>query len=663
MLHLLTGISNANSVLLQKEDIHKSLQDLVTVLGEATEVDRCYIFTNKQENDTLKLYYTHEWCKPGVQIQLGNPDLSGISYDLFPGLYDALSNQKAFYGLVKDAVNPLFKEIMEQQDIKAFLFTPIFCDNIFWGWMGYDDCKNEHIWQQEEVEALYTVSKNIGLRLLREKIEQKFNTAQERFNLTVSASQQGIWEWDIIKGKINYSKKFMELLVYQHYEFEHTFENWSSRVHRDDIDGVLQSLQDYLNKKRADHSIEFRMMHKKGHYVWLRGSGTALWDENGKAVFIAGSHLDISKLKDQQNDIETQRNEFDYLINNLAEVVFRLNSVYEFTFLNDYWLITSNYTKEESIFKKITDYLHHDDVDTVKQQFQQLINHEKKAINLKVQLLLKSGGTKWVQIIATRLKTSSSDQSAIAGSMIDIHDRIETERHEKELAEMKADFIAMASHQFRTPLTVIYTNIELIEIYAENLDHSTGKKLDEVVSRVKNEIDRMTNLMNNIILFGKYNTTELPINLKPHNIVSLITKVIDTYFSNLPDGITPHIIGDKSNVKINIDELLFTYIITNIVSNALKYSPGELNPTILIDFKANCCKIVVKDYGIGIPIEDQPKLFTSFYRASNTQTIQGSGLGLVVAKQFTELHGGTIEINSQINIGTEVILTLPYHNV
>ena len=128
MLNLLTGISNANSVLLKEIDIDSILQKVVEELGTATQVDRCYIFTNRIDSDgILKLYYTQEWCNKGVEIQLGNPELSGIGYDMLPGLYDSLSNQLPFYGIVKDSENKLFVEIMQSQDILAYLFTPIFC--------------------------------------------------------------------------------------------------------------------------------------------------------------------------------------------------------------------------------------------------------------------------------------------------------------------------------------------------------------------------------------------------------------------------------------------------------------------------------------------------------------------------------------------------------
>jgi len=125
MLKLLKAISKANSVLLQDINIDQVLQNTVEILGISTEVDRCYIFTNKVDTDgILRLYYTHEWCQEGIEVQIGNPDLSGISYEDLPGLYENLISDLPFYGLVKESKNQLFKEIMESQSIKAYLFTP-----------------------------------------------------------------------------------------------------------------------------------------------------------------------------------------------------------------------------------------------------------------------------------------------------------------------------------------------------------------------------------------------------------------------------------------------------------------------------------------------------------------------------------------------------------
>jgi PAS domain S-box-containing protein len=660
MLNLLTGISNANSVLMKDVDIESILQKVVEELGAATQIDRCYIFTNRIDIDgALKLYYTQEWCKEGVEIQLGNPDLSGIGYDVLPGLYDSLSNQLPFYGLVKDSKNQLFIDIMQSQDILAYLFTPIFCEGEFWGWIGYDDCTQERFWKQEEVEALYAVAKNIGIRLFREKSELRFQQAQNRFNLTVLGSQQGMWEKDFTTDSLEYSKSFMEMIGYEHHEFEHSYANWKSRIHPNDIDNVEAHLKAYLKKEVSNYTNEFRLKHKNGNYIWIRGSGAAQWDADGNPLYMAGSHLDISKLKMQQYALEEQRNEFDYLINNLAEVVFRLNSEYEFTFLNEFWEPISGYSKVDSLNKKIFSYLDSNDVELLTQNFNALKNSFIDTLTVDVRLIQITGLVRWVQIIATKFRSTSSGNSAIAGSIIDIHNRKEAEGKEKELTEMKSNFVAMASHQFRTPLTIIYTNMELMESYATKLDLSISNKITSLSTRIKGEIDRISDLMNNILLFGRYNANELVLNSKLIVLSSLVKQVTNTYFDNQPDGRHLVIKGNEVKKMVNLDEVLFTYILTNILSNAFKYSVGAQNPELEINFKKTEVELTIKDFGIGIPEEDKSKLFSSFYRASNTATIQGSGLGLIVAKQFIELHKGKIEIYSKLNKGTVVTLILP----
>uniref|UniRef100_UPI0040497268 GAF domain-containing protein n=1 Tax=Flavobacterium sp. TaxID=239 RepID=UPI0040497268 len=166
MNHLLKAISEANNSLLKESDIHKALQNCITALGSNIMIDRCYIFKNEINDEGITiLNYEYEWCREGAIPFIGSPELSGHTYEAFPGLFEPLSNNLPFYGLVKESTNEFFKEIMEMQDIKAYLFTPIFSNNTFWGWIGFDDCETERNWMDEEVNALHTVAHNIGLRL------------------------------------------------------------------------------------------------------------------------------------------------------------------------------------------------------------------------------------------------------------------------------------------------------------------------------------------------------------------------------------------------------------------------------------------------------------------------------------------------------------------
>jgi PAS domain S-box-containing protein len=663
MLKLLKGISGANSALLENIHIEDSLQKAIDALGSSTNVDRCYIFTNRVDIDgILKLYYTHEWCNEGVVVQYGNPDLSGLSYDNFPGLYDILISDQPLYGFVRNLENEFFREIMSSQDIQSFLFTPIYCEGDFWGWIGYDDCKIEREWLQEEVEALFSVARNIGIRLQREKAEEKFKKTKEHFDLTILGSQQGQWNYDIVNKKIEFSKLYMSMLGYEHYEFEHNLDSWDSRLHPEDYDRVTKEIKSYLAGEIKYYTTEYRIRHKSGNYIWIRDTGVAQRDENGKAIYMVGSHLDISKLKEQQKAIENQRNEYDNLINNLAETVFRLNENKEFTFLNDFWKNISGFNKSESLNQSFIDYILKDDVEFAESSLNKINRLRGEASIFDVRLRQKDGNIKWVQVIARNTRTEHSKSHTITGSIIDINDYKEAEYREKELVELKTNFVAMASHQFRTPLTVIYSNLELLDNYTQVVEEKLANKFTTLAQRIKSEVNRLTELMNNILVFGRYNVNEPILNSKKIVLSSLIQSVINNYFSRQADGRNVTIKGKLGHKEFILDELFFTYVLTNILSNAFKYSNGAANPELSIIYEKEYAKVKIQDFGIGVPKDEINKLFNSFFRASNTSTIQGSGLGLVVAKQFMELHKGKIEVESELNKGTLVILTLPYPN-
>jgi hypothetical protein len=161
MKYLLNAISEANYHLLRETNIKTALQNCITALGSNISINICYIWENETIEKKTYLKYIHEWCSDNSVPFIGSPDLEGLTYDEFPGLYESLSENSPLFGLVKESENVLFKDIMELQDIKAYLFTPIFLENKFWGWIGYDDCENERIWNIEEVNALFIIANNI----------------------------------------------------------------------------------------------------------------------------------------------------------------------------------------------------------------------------------------------------------------------------------------------------------------------------------------------------------------------------------------------------------------------------------------------------------------------------------------------------------------------
>ena len=666
MKNLLRCISKANNYLLRETNINDALNYCISSIGVEQCLDRCYIFTNKIVNDDLKLYYEYEWCNTNVEPFLGNPALSGLSYDEFPGLYDSLSLDKPIFGLVKDSDNALFKATMEMQGIHSYLFTPIFSNNAFWGWIGYDDCTKEKQWMEEEVYALHTIAKNIGLRLNQEETITKLKINIEKFDFYMSNSDQAMWELDLASNIGSISNNWTKILGYENDMILNAYDLFFNNSHPDDSNKISIEINNYIIGKSKNYSGVARVLHKKGHYVTVKYFGVIKKDEDGKPSKIIGSYIDISELTEKERQLKISEEKFRFIADNTNDVICQHTIDGSYTYISNSMKEILGYKPDKMLNKIAFDFVHPNDFKLIIDAKEQFIKDSKHKI-LTYRFRKKDNTYIWLE---TTLRNILNEENIVVGiqtSSRDVSERIKAEeeiktalKRERELNEMKSRFVAMASHQFRTPLTVIYSNAELIDLKTNHLDKKIVNSVENTTSRIKKEVDRMTELMNNILIFGKYESKKIKKEIKKINLNIYIKTVIDTYFNKaLEKGKIQIKIKGKKQV-FHTDETLLTHILTNLISNAFKYSAGKPNPLISISYLENEIEIEVTDFGIGIPEDEIQYLFTSFFRASNTSTIIGSGLGLTIVKQFTVFLNGKIELKSKENFGTTIKLNFPY---
>ncbi len=225
---------------------------------------------------------------------------------------------------------------------------------------------------------------------------------------------------------------------------------------------------------------------------------------------------------------------------------------------------------------------------------------------------------------------------------------------EKELNELKSKFVGMVSHEFRTPLAAISSSIELIRLLNEN---SLNDKTTNHLNKINEQVRRMTELMNEVLLISKIESGGILPEIIDLNIKDLIESICSEYVQN---GYNINISSQTKDYILQADRNMFFHVLSNLISNAAKYS--DVSNTIEIKIKdtvSNCIEISVIDNGIGIPEAEQSKLFTSFYRASNIKNIPGTGLGLIVVKHFLDLHDAKISFTSKLNAGTEFRVVIP----
>ena len=537
MKNILLSISKANHHLLQEGSVDDALNFCIADIGKTQEFDRCYIFKNRTDNDGLKLYYTHEWCNIDVEPYIDNPDLSGLTYAAFPGLYEKLVKNEPFYGLVKEIENDYFRELMEMQDIKSYLFTPIFSNNFFWGWIGYDDCKTERIWIDEEVYALQTVSKNIGLRLNQDKTISKLEATLEKFDFYMKGSNQALYELNIDTNKSIFSYNWEKILGYTNEEITVDTEFWKNSTHPEDLLKITVDLEYFISEKSSNYCGIARMFHKNGHTVWVKYFGLLKKNKQGIPKKIIATYSDITADIEKEKLLELSEEKFRFIANNTTDIISQHKIDGSYTYASNSIKEILGYEPYEMLNKIAFDFIHPDDRALISNIRKDLLR-DSKPVTFTYRFRKKDNTYVWLE---TSVRNIINEENVVVGfqtSSRDVSERIKAEQEiktalkkERQLREMKSRFVAMASHQFRTPLTVIYSNAELIDLKTNHLDQKTVNSVENITSRIKKEVDRMTELMNNILIFGKYESKKIKKEIKKINFNIYIKTLVETYFN------------------------------------------------------------------------------------------------------------------------------------
>jgi len=243
-------------------------------------------------------------------------------------------------------------------------------------------------------------------------------------------------------------------------------------------------------------------------------------------------------------------------------------------------------------------------------------------------------------------------------------------RQEQELSQMKSDFISVVSHEFRTPLTTIQSASELLEYYEWTKEEQT-----EQLHQIQSEVKHMTDLMEDVLFLSRTNANKSKLNLTKFDLVGFCSQILRqmqrTFAkNNILDAclhITStntviedlHLQSEIAPVIVKMDEKLVRQILTNLLTNAIKYSPRDSTINFKLIIEENQVTFAIADRGIGIPEDDLTHLFSAFHRAKNVGTLPGTGLGLSIVKNCVNIHEGSVSVDSKLNVGTEFTVVLP----
>lgn len=379
--------------------------------------------------------------------------------------------------------------------------------------------------------------------------------------------------------------------------------------------------------------------------------------------------IEIGLLKHQlERDLRENRDQLATLLNSMSDAVIATNEQGRVTFMNPAAEALTGWQQKDALGNEVAEIFHIVDEiteNTLENPVTKVLR-EQQVVYLGefTSLITKDGKKVPIGDSASPLKRRPDQINGVVVVFRDLSERRHTKlleqalEKEQELNRLKSLFISTVSHEFRNPLTIIQTAVELIEMQGANL---TDAKRGIYLKRIQGAVQSLEKLMEEVLFMGRAEAEKLVYNPAPLNLEQFCRELIED-FSIVESSVCEIIFSCHSDrTDAVMDEGLLHYMFNNLLSNAVKYSPrgGNIQFDLLCDPIEKVAIFYIQDQGMGIPEPDQARLFESFYRASNVQSIKGTGLGLVIVKRCVDAHRGKISVTSQVGVGTTFTVILP----
>ena len=229
-------------------------------------------------------------------------------------------------------------------------------------------------------------------------------------------------------------------------------------------------------------------------------------------------------------------------------------------------------------------------------------------------------------------------------------------KKEKELNELKTKFLSLVSHEFKTPLSGILTSVMLLEKYRLT---EQQEKRDKHLKTITTKVHYLNNILNDFLSMERLESGKINYKFTTFNLSKILNEVVYNANMLLKSGQRINMPANIDEYVLYQDEKILELSLSNLIHNAIKYSPENTDIDIKIKQKDNRILFAIKDQGMGIPSEDQKFIFNRYFRAANALTNQGTGIGLNIVKGHLENLGGTISFKSEVNKGTTFRMELP----
>ncbi|MBE9175099.1 PAS domain S-box protein [Synechocystis salina LEGE 06155] len=511
--------------------------------------------------------------------------------------------------------------------------------------------------------------------------------SEEKFRLAFENANVGMCMVDLEGNLIKVNDKMGQIFGYNRQELEKMTVNDLAVPEDKQVSPIF--IQNAITENQDHATLKKRYIHRQGHIIYGEVSTSLVRGVNEEPLYFISHVKDISKRVKYEQEIIQSRNKIEQINQELEErVKLRTTEVYEQKKLlqlyfdqsiigmaiaspNKTWINANTrfcemvgYSFEELRTKTWQEMTEPTDLHLNLAQYERILAGEIDGYEMDKNYIHKDGHLIPVNVGVQAHRQADGMIDFFVVMIQDIGDRKAMERstslalqREKELNQLRSEFITAISHQFRTPLTTISCAASIMEKFATKV---TNEKRVQYLESILRGVKQIDGLISDIITIN-LNQEEIEPMVIEGNLIDFCQELIDNVeYLNSPYKINFCArLSSQTQLTVKFDPVLLKPVLTHLLANGIKYSPS--NFTIDLRLRESSEEIIfeIQDHGIGIPETELEAIFEPFQRGSNVGHIAGIGIGLTIARKLVTFYGGKIEVKSELGLGTTLSLTIP----
>ncbi|MFT5701086.1 MAG: PAS domain S-box-containing protein [Desulforhopalus sp.] len=506
-------------------------------------------------------------------------------------------------------------------------------------------------------------------------LREQLRLNEERLNLAFYGANDGVWDWYIDQNTFHFDDRYYTMAGYEPKEYPESFHEFELRVHPEDIFAVKVAVEEYIAGGRESFEKEFRFLHKKGHYLWIRAKGKIVTrDENGSPVRFIGTHSDITEKKQAEEALKVSEERFRGIVDSMADWIWEVDSHWRYIYCSDKVQEILGYSPEEMVGKTPFDFMSGEEATRISEEFLASASQKEPIRNMENWNVHKDGRQVCLLTNGVPVLDDSGRLLGFLGVDTDITEqkRAEVEKQKLEFKLQNAQKMESIgtlaggiAHDFNNILSAVigYTEIVLDDDLPE--DNSARKSLGNVLAAGY----RAKDLVKQILAFSR----QVQYEKRLLEVGPIVAEVVKLLRASLPSSIEICLNDHLGNTKMFGDPTQLHQILMNLGTNAghaMRKSGGLLSiDTSVVPFatgndvkppgvaQGSYVKISVVDTGPGIELSVLGKIFDPFFTTKPKG--EGTGLGLSVVHGIVKDHRGEIIVSSRPGEGAHFTVYLP----